>query len=191
MRKIREEIVTCPVCGKNTLRIVDYLYEAPYVGKLIISIGKCDNCGYSFKDVRLYEAKEPGKIVFTVEKLEDINVLVVKSASASVLIPELGLTMTPGPASEGFITTIEGLLDRFLEALEVACRDEKADKEKCEEMRKKIVDAKEGRIRYTVIIVDPEGVSSIASPKARRMPVEPEELEKLGYIVARRGEKSG
>jgi len=183
-RKIREETIKCPVCGRPTLHITDYLYEAPYVGKLVITTAKCASCGYSFRDVRLFEARRPGKIVFRIEKPEDVNVLVVRSASASVLIPELGLTMTPGPASEGFITTVEGLLERFLEALRVACEDEQADQEKCRELREKIEAAKEGKTGFTIVIVDPEGVSAIASPRATRERVEPEELRKLGYVVA-------
>ncbi len=188
LKKLREERVRCPLCGKNTLVVTDYLYEVPYVGKVILSVGRCSSCGYSFRDIRTYEAREPGKIVYRVESEDDVNTLLVKSASASVIIPELGLSMTPGPASEGFVTTIEGLLDRFLEALQLACKDESADKEKCREMEEKIKAAKAGRLRFTVVIVDPEGVSTIASPKAKRTSVTREELEELGYIVAQSGE---
>jgi zinc finger protein len=187
LEKLREEIIQCPVCGKKTLRIEDYLYEVPYVGKIIITKAYCSNCGYRFTDVRLYQARKPGKIVFPVEKPEDLNVLVVRSASAAVVIPELGLSMTPGPASEGFITTVEGILNRFLEALHAACNSPDADKEACKKMEKTILDAKEGKLRFTLVIVDPEGVSTIVSEKARREPVTKEELEELGYVVAGQG----
>ncbi len=183
-KKIREEVLTCPVCGKPTLKIEEYLYEVPHVGKVILASGKCSSCGYKFSDVRLFEAKKPGKIIYRVESPEDLNALVVRSASASILIPELGLRMVPGPASEGFITTVEGVLDRFLEALHAACADPSADKKACKEMEEKINAAKEGRIKFTLVIVDPEGVSEVASPKAQRAPVTRKELEELGYVVA-------
>jgi len=190
-KKIREEVLTCPACGKPTLRVEEYLYEVPHIGKVILTAGKCSSCGYKFSDVRLFEAKKPGKIVYKVEGPEDLNALVVRSASASVLIPELGLKMVPGPASEGFITTVEGVLERFLEALHAACADPSADKKACTEMEEKIRAAKEGRMRFTLVIVDPEGVSEIASPKAQRLPVTREELEELGYMVAPGAEEGG
>jgi len=183
-RKIGEYVVRCPVCGRETLRVEEYIYEVPMLGKVIISTGKCTACGYRYSDARLAEARGPSKIVYPVQKPEDLNALVVVSSSATVLVPELGLEARPGPAAQGYITTVEGVLDRFLEALEAACRDPEADREACEKNRRAIEEAKEGRRQFTLVIVDPEGVSAVASEKARREPVSREELERLGYIVA-------
>lgn len=184
IRKIREEVVQCPICGKNTLRITDYLYDVPHIGKVIISHGECSSCGYRFTDVRLYESRSPGKIIMPVEGPDDLNALVVKSSSASVLIPELGLSMTPGPASEGFITTVEGILERFLEALHAACSEPDANKEACRRAEEEIEAAKRGKRSFTLVIVDPEGVSAVISDKAKRVPVSKDELRELGYIVS-------
>ncbi|KSW12751.1 hypothetical protein CF15_06145 [Pyrodictium occultum] len=181
--KVNEAVIQCPVCGKHTLRVEDYLYEIPMIGKVILTTGKCSNCGYRFNDVRLAEAQEPRKILLNVEKAEDLNALVVRASSASILIPELGMSMTPGPASEGFITTVEGVLERFLEALTAACSSPDADKEACEKAKRLIEDAKEGKLKFTLVLVDPEGVSTIVSSKARVEPVSKKELEELGYIV--------
>ncbi len=183
LAKLSEQRIKCPSCGKETLIVTDYLYEMPYIGRVILSTGKCENCGYKYSDVRLAEAKEPGKIVLKVQHPEDLNALVVRSSSASILVPELGLEMLPGPASEGFITTVEGVLERFLEALEAACNSPDSDQKACEEARRKITEAKEGKRTFTLVVVDPEGVSTIVSPKARRLPVSKDELRRLGYIV--------
>ncbi|ABM81091.1 ZPR1 zinc finger domain-containing protein [Hyperthermus butylicus] len=182
--KINELVVECPVCSRKTLRIEDYLYDMPLVGKVLLTSAKCNSCGYRFTDVRLAEAHGPRKIVYRVEKPEDLNVIVVKASSASIVVPELDLKMMPGPAATGFITTVEGVFDRFLEALEAACSSPDADREACKRARKLILDAKEGRVKFTLVIVDPEGISAIVSEKARVEPVKREELEELGYIVA-------
>jgi zinc finger protein len=177
--KINEMTVECPVCRRPTLKVEDYLYDMPLVGKVILTVGKCSNCGYRFTDVRLAEAQGPRKIVFKVEKPEDVNVLVVKASTAAVIIPELNLKMIPGPAATGFISTVEGVLERFLEALEAACSSPDADKEACRRAREMITAAKEGKIKYTLVIVDPEGVSAILSDKAIVERISSEEAEKL------------
>ncbi|OWJ55750.1 hypothetical protein Pdsh_00310 [Pyrodictium delaneyi] len=177
-------IIECPVCKEKSLKIEDYLYNMPIIGKVILTSGKCSTCGYKFNDVRLAEAGKPRKLVLKIERPEDLNALVVRASSASILIPELDLSMIPGPASEGFITTVEGVLERFLEAVDAACADPEADKTACEKARNMIEEAKQGKRKFTLVIVDPEGVSAIVSDKAREEPVSKEELAKLGYIVA-------
>ena len=170
--KIGETRVKCPACGRETLVLEDYLYDMPHVGKVILTSGKCSYCGYKFTDVRLAEARPPRRIVFEVTKPDDVNVLIVKASTATVRIPELGLEMKPGPAAEGFITTVEGLLARFLDVLKVACSSEDVDEETCKQREKEIREAMEGRRRFTVIIEDPEGVSTIASSRARIEPLQ-------------------
>ena len=169
--KLAEARIKCPACGRETLRITDYLYEIPHVGKVVLTTGKCDYCGYKFTDVRLAEAREPSRIVVPIEGKDDINALVVRASTATIRIPELGLEMKPGPAAEGFITTVEGVLARFLDALKIACSDPSADRKACEEKEREIREAMEGKRRFTLIVEDPEGVSTVVSAKARIEPL--------------------
>ncbi len=169
--KIGEATITCPVCGSKSLRIIDYLYDMPLVGRVILTTGKCTRCGYKYNDVRLAETNPPRKIVLKVSNQHDLNALVVRASTASIIIPEARLEMHPGPASQGFITTVEGLLERFKEAIELACRDPEADKRKCNELLSWVQDAKNGKKEFTIIIEDPEGVSTIISDKARIEPL--------------------
>ncbi len=171
MVKIGEVTITCPACGSKTLQITDYLYDIPLIGKVIISTGKCTKCGYKYSDVRLAESNPPRRIVLRVTSQSDLNALVIRASTASVIIPEAGLEMHPGPASQGFITTIEGILERFKEAIELACKDPGADKRKCKELLSWIEEAKNARKEFTVIIEDPEGASTIISEKARIEPL--------------------
>jgi zinc finger protein len=181
--EINTMMIKCPACNNNTLRITDYLYDMPRVGKVILTVGKCSRCNYKFNDIRLAEARGPRKIVFRIENTDDVDVLVIKASSASVIIKEIGLKMLPGPASQGFISTIEGVLQRFKEAVEIACKSPDANQSKCKQLISLLDRAREGKEKLTIIVVDPEGVSAIESPKARVEEVTREELEELGYIV--------
>jgi len=168
IQKIWTLTTTCPVCGRKELIVEDYLYEMPLVGKVLISVGKCRNCNYKHNDVRAVESYGPQRISFKVDGPEDLGVLVIRSASATIKIPDLGIEITPGPAAQGFITTVEGVLDRVLEILDVMKDDPEAKKEEVEKREKEILEAKEGKRKFILIIEDLEGVSRIVSDKAKR-----------------------
>ncbi len=150
--------VRCPVCGRQTLELKEYLYEVPYFGRILISTGKCANCGFTYRDVRLAEVTRPKKIVVKVSGDRELRYLLVKSAYAYLYIPEVGYEMIPGPASTGFISTVEGVLHRFREALDIACKD---GGEECERHYKWIDEAIEGKRPFTLVICDYEGASKV------------------------------
>jgi zinc finger protein len=95
-------------------------------------------------------------------------VLIVKSAEATVKIPELRMTMSPGPASSGFISTIEGLLFRFKKIVEQErdSAEEDSERKSAKNLLKKIWKIECGDIPMRVQIDDPSGNSTIVSPKA-------------------------
>ena len=87
--------------------------------------------------------------------------LMVKAASAAVFIPERNYEMIPGPASVGFITTVEGILHRFREVLEVGCSAGDADEEVCEQERRWLDRAIDGLEKFEMVVCDYEGGSVI------------------------------
>ncbi len=177
--KLHEEITKCPACGKQTLHVTIYVYRVPLIGDIVMTTGKCTNCGFTFRDVRVAEQKQPQRLILDVEKPEDLNALVVRAPSATVKIRGLSeegdLEMKPGPIADGFITTVEGVLHRFREVLEFLCEEPDVDKEKCKRVLGRLREAIEGKRRFQLIIEDPEGVSAIASKKVRVEPLEQKE----------------
>ncbi|BFI75048.1 ZPR1 zinc finger domain-containing protein [Sulfurisphaera ohwakuensis] len=145
----------CPVCHKETLVIKEYVYEAPKVGKLELSVWECENCGFRVRDVKPFETLTPIKLEYKIETENDLNTIVYRSAFASIIIPELGVEITAGSAYQGIITTVEGILeiiiDQINECNEKTCKD--------------IFEAKEGKKPFTLIIEDPSGLSFIQSEK--------------------------
>jgi len=164
LEKILEYKVKCPICGSK-INVSEYLYEAPYVGKLIISSGTCFNCKYKWSDVRLAESRGPRRIIYRVEDVKDLNALVIRSSTATVKIPEIEVEIIPGLAAQGYITTIEGIVMDIYEKTKFLCSEKEAPKEKCSEKLELLKKAMNGEIKYTVVIEDPMGVSAIVSHK--------------------------
>lgn len=83
-----------------------------------------------------------------------------------MILPELGIDIKPGPASQGYITTIEGVLHRVKEVLESVCTYEEVNKEACEKRLEEVEEAIDGKKSFRLIMLDPEGVSAVDTDKA-------------------------
>lgn len=159
----------CPICHKKELTLVEDCKEIPYFGKVFIFGMNCSACGFKKSDVEAEEKKDPCKITFTIEKEEDMKVRIVKSSEGSIKIPQLRMSVESGPSSEGYISNIEGLLDRFIEIIDQKKEniEDDSDKKQVKNLLKKIRKVKLGDIPLKIIIEDPSGNSAIISKKAK------------------------
>jgi zinc finger protein len=110
----------------------------------------------------------------------------VRSTSGTIRIPELGVDIEPGPASESFISNIEGVLDRVTGILEMVIRWGEDDKtERALELLSVIEKIMEGNYEITVVIEDPLGNSAIFAENAicRELTEEEAACLKTGMIV--------
>ena len=164
----RLENQPCPFCHEKKLTLTEDSTEVPYFGRVYLFSMRCDGCGFNKSDVEAEKQKEPCRITFEVKSGKDMGVRVVKSSYAAVKIPQLRMEVTPGPASIGFVSNIEGLLDRFKEVIEAErdVAEEDEDKTRCKNLLKKIWKVKCGDIPVNVIIEDPSGNSAIISERA-------------------------
>jgi len=165
MEKLEHE--TCPACHNKTLTLTQEETDIPYFGKTFIFSMSCSNCDYHKADVEAAEAKDPVKITFVVENKKDLNVRVVRSSEASVKIPHVG-DMEPGPGAEGFVTNVEGLIERFKKQIETLrdTAEEDEDRKKAKNLLKKLHRVMWGDEQLKIIIEDPSGNSAIISDKA-------------------------
>ncbi|HDG63924.1 hypothetical protein DRN41_04395 [Thermococci archaeon] len=182
----------CPICGgKNTLKALNYLHEIPYFGKVMESTIICEKCGYRNADVMLLEEKEPKLYTVKVEEEKDLFTRVVRSKSGTIELEEIGIKIEPGPASQGFVTNIEGVLERARETLLMAKNFKKEENEeesikKIEEILNYIEGVKEGKKPLTVRIMDPFGNSALIGEKVKSRLLTKEEVAKLSkgpYVV--------
>ena len=159
----------CPLCHKKTLTLAEEEVEVPYFGKIFLFSMTCGNCKYHKADIEATENKEPCKFVFEISSEEDLKIRVVKSSEATVKLPHIA-TITPGSASQGFVTNIEGILNRVKHQIESA-RDnaeDLTDKKKAKNLLKKITRIMWGQEKQKLIIEDPSGNSAIISDKAEK-----------------------
>jgi len=120
---------------------------------------------------------EPVRYVYRTATQEDLAVRVVRSMSASIEIPELGVRIDPGPTCQGFVSNIEGVLDRIVHAVGSAIVDGDAEeRENAHLLLEKIARVKCGELPVTFILEDPTGNSAIVSDSAEKSTytVEPE-----------------
>ena len=116
MEKIENE--KCSFCRKKTLTLIEDEQDIPFFGKTFLFSMICSNCNYKKADVEAAERKEPCKITFEINSTKDMAIRVVKSCEATIKIPQLKLSVTPGPASEGYISNLEGIIYRFKKIIE-------------------------------------------------------------------------
>tara|TARA_Y100000310_G_scaffold332046_1_gene406823 strand:- start:2281 stop:2820 length:540 start_codon:yes stop_codon:yes gene_type:complete len=159
----------CPVCAKKTLTMIEDEKDIPYFGKVFIFSMSCSKCGFHKSDVEADELKDPCKLTFTIEKEDDLKVRFVKSSEASVKISQLRMSVEPGASSNGYVSNLEGLLNRFEKILEDQ-RDGSDDKDvrkKAKNLLKKIRKVKYGEAPLKIVIEDPTGNSAIISEKTK------------------------
>lgn len=163
----------CPVCESD----IEFIYETdtiPYFSDILIISTLCQGCGYRYTDIQPLRGGEPARWEVRVQSEEDLSVRVVRSAGSHIRIPELGVAIDPGPACEGFVSNVEGVLDRVAKVARtlLSGSDDPSERERGEAFLQKIADVKAGSLPVTLIIEDPCGNSAIISEKAVRIPLE-------------------
>lgn len=179
---------TCPMCGA-TMEFNWETTELPYFGDALIIAGVCE-CGFRHSDTMLLSQREPYRHTLVVREIEDLNARVLRSSSGTIHIPEIGVDIEPGYASEAYITNIEGVLVRVKGIVEFATNAARQAQDaertaKGEEILSKIEMALRGEFSLTVILEDPFGNSAIISEHAVATPLSIEEAStlKTGMIV--------
>ncbi len=159
----------CPMCGNKTLTLTEAETEVPFFGKLFIFSMKCDSCKFFKSDVEAAEQKEPCRCEIEIQGKDDLNIRVVKSSEATVKIPHVG-SIEPGPASQGFVSNIEGIIQKIKEQIEYLrdTEEEEDARKKAKNMLKKLQKVLWGEEKLKIIIEDPSGNSAIISDKAQR-----------------------
>jgi len=179
--------IDCSICkAKNCVEIITRTEIIPYFGEIMETVMICEKCGFKHTDIIGLEQKEPSKYSLIVNK-SNLNARVVKSQSATIIIPELGLKVEPGAKSQGYISNIEGVLNRFSDAIKTALKwveDSESEKNGIK-ILEKIEKIKFGDESATIIIKDPFGQSMIIHEDALKEELSKKDLKELktGFIT--------
>ena len=180
-----EKSSRCPACDSNSMTINQTQYEVEHFGSVLLSVSTCQKCGYKHTDVTTLTAQEPIALTAKIISSEDLKMRVIKSGTATVSIPEFRATVTPGPYSEGYISNVEGILEKVEDALTFMLGSAKGKSlQKGEKMLGKIRIAREQNPNFTLVIKDPLGNSAIVSSqfgKVKKRTLTKAELQKLRF----------
>ena len=158
----------CPSCNTE----IEYLYQTeniPYFSDILIISANCAACGYRYVDTQLLKSAEPVRYELRVTSPEDLSIRVVRSMSCALEIPELGVRIDPGPACEGFVTNVEGVLSRVEQIVTgTLLWAEGEERDRAVQLLDEIVRAKNGTFPLTLILQDPRGNSAIVSDTAKK-----------------------
>ncbi|HJJ54935.1 MAG TPA: ZPR1 zinc finger domain-containing protein [Methanocorpusculum sp.] len=158
----------CPDCGKEITFIYD-TENIPYFSDILLISGICESCGFRIVDTMVLNEREPCIWEMTVTSQEDLNARVVRSTAGEIDIPEFGLNIRPGPACYGFVSNVEGVLERAEEAVRRALITAEGEEiATAETIMQHILEARDGRFSFTLRITDPTGNSGIVSSKAKK-----------------------
>lgn len=168
----------CPICGRELVTnwVPD---DIPFFGEVMHITSMC-GCGFRYSDTLILTEREPVHYEMKVKCIDDLDARVVRSTSGTIRIPELGVDIEPGPASESFISNIEGVLDRVEEILGMVKRWEDGEKTaRAMELLTVIERTKAGEHEITLVIEDPLGNSAIISDNAERRKLTDDEASHL------------
>ena len=168
----------CPVCNDE----IEYIYqtdEIPYFSEILIISALCPSCGYRFVDCQLLKNAEPSRWQMDIRSDEDLSVRVIRSMNATISIPELGVRIDPGPACDGFVSNVEGVLARVEKVVGVLLlgSDDVYERERINSLMEKIGKVREGQSSVTLIVEDPTGNSAILADRAVVSPYVPEDIQ--------------
>ncbi len=119
----------------------------------------------------------PVRWTFRIRGEEDLTVRIVRGSTGSIELPELGIRVDPGPACEGSVTNVEGVLNEIAGVLEgLVETGEGAARMRAEELLRQLDCVKAGSLEITLVLRDPKGNSGIVSSRAEKAILSEEEL---------------
>lgn len=173
--------LVCPACRRPGLELRTAVHDVPHFGETLETILLCGSCGYRHVDLLVLSESEPVRYLFTLRTQDDLSVRVVRSSTCTVRVPDLGLVAEPTALTEGFVSNVEGLLNRLADAFRwaEASADTDLQREVARDRLNELERARSGERELRIVLEDPRGNSFIASPRATREVLSPEEAEAL------------
>jgi zinc finger protein len=174
-------ISDCPICGNlKCVEVTTKTDNIPYFGEIMETTLKCRECGYKHADTICLEQKDPVHYTLLIGK-DQLNARVIKSQSATLSMPELGLKVEPGPKSQGYVSNVEGVLERFEKAVKTALSwtDDPEVKDNAQRILESLHQVRYGDRQTELIVEDPFGHSAIIHRSARKRGLTEEELKNL------------
>ncbi len=107
-------------------------------------------------------AGEPSVIRARIESPKDLTMKVVRSNSATIRVSKLGISIHPGISAQGFITDVEGVLDRMQQILEAMIPHvSQKRRERAKMILANLKKARRGKFSFVLELKDPSAVAQL------------------------------
>jgi zinc finger protein len=186
----------CPVCSQSgKVKMISHIDEIPYFGEHTQVTLLCDSCGWRQTDFIPAEGKKAGAWSLVIDAEEKLTARVVRSSSCTVSLPELDIQVNPGSNATGYVSNVEGVMQRFLDIIRMIERDLVAEVDALEDNERatatehmatlqnmKLAIGQLGEPKanpLTIVLLDPHGHSMILHPDATERDLTDEELAAL------------
>lgn len=116
--------IPCPICSiEGEVKMIAHIDEIPYFGEHTQVTVLCNSCGWRQTDFIPAEGKKSGAWKLIIDNPEKLLARVVRSSSCTVKIEELDLVVNPGGNSTGYVSNVEGVMNRFVNVINMVLRD--------------------------------------------------------------------
>ena len=181
----------CPTCHlEDGLTMLTLITEIPYFGEHTQITLICDSCGWKHTDFIPSEGLKPGAWALALDSEENMTARVVRSSSCTIRISGLGLEVSPGNASSGFISNVEGVIKRFEDAIVIILKSPDGEiddvKDVANDLLEKLERVKSGVTTSEIELLDPRGRSQILHENAVSRDLTEDEVATLqvGYDLS-------
>ena len=159
----------CQFCN-NMSKVRMMITKIPFFKEVTIMAFSCDKCGYRSNEVKCGGAvsEYAKRFTFIPRQLDDLSRSFLKSDTATIYIPQVGVELSPGTLGSKF-TTIEGFINDLINNFENLpfLNGDSADQKETErvmELVRDLKDMKELKKDFTLIVDDPMANSYIQNP---------------------------
>ena len=158
--------------------------EIAYFGEHTQVTLTCPGCGWRQTDFIPAEAREGSCQTYRIDSVEDLQVRVIRGSACTVRLLELDLEVRPGSHSTGYVSNIEGVLNRFQDVIDMVGRqaateaNEGASAELAQ-LTQSMVEIREGQREATLELLDPHGHSMILTENVQVRPLTESEIDDL------------
>ncbi len=182
--------VRCPVCDSDNTKVTQRIMDIPHFPQLWFFNMICSDCNFKHNDFINLSFKDPVRYIYHAENKEDYTSKIIRAANGTIIFPQIGAMIEPGPNADGFVNNIEGILHDIRGKTLFLLGDADSDEER-EKIRNyvNLLDSYiQDNLPIDIVVEDPFGNSSIipADPsKLETITLSPEEAERLktGFIV--------
>lgn len=160
----------CPVCAQNKATFSEYEIEDAFAGPLAIFTIKCLECGFKNSDLEFINPGKPAEYSVDIESKDDLDIRIIKSGACEIKIPNFRISVDSTMGSEGFISNVEGVLNRFKQQIEFLKGDadlDKTQRKKLKNILKGLEEVFAGEKKITLKLKDDTGNSAIISDKVK------------------------